>query len=548
MGFGRKLTSTPVRFQASQGLYFFFMLCATLLVLVAPLCTVEIPPLLDYPNHLARYFVLAFHDHMPVLAQMFDMNWDFIPNLGMDLIIPQLMHFMPVALAGKIAISMALWVPLLGVILYHRSLYHRWSVWPLGFTLTSYNFLFSLGFLNFTISLGGALIVAAMWNAGHAKAPLRTMLVCSVGVVVIFFCHLLGMVFLAIVLGAQFATQVFHAWLKNQSLKKSNLTQQFCALSALATLMCFLFLISTQARLIHPKTIWPSLTDRIAVIFAPFFSYSILTAAIIGSIVYTTLYILYRTKHLCIPSHVSLALISTISAALILPFTLNNIAFVSFRFIIMASLLLFAGTDLINARPLLRYSLGGGVCLLVASQLGMVAVRWAQFQPDLVQLHRTVATIPPGARILQVLNRYDPDNTYWNGPAAHRVMQGGQQIDTHLAALVLLDRQAFWPTIFAYATTQPIQIRAPYRALAAPDGFIPNVDDLAMALTIDDATTTNEPNLREWRHNFDYVLLMDGGGRTDPATPYLPQWLKPVSVGDFASLYQVKKSTEIPLK
>ena len=42
-------------------------LCA---VLLAPLLVVDVPPLLDYPNHLARVFVLASLPHDPVLAPL----------------------------------------------------------------------------------------------------------------------------------------------------------------------------------------------------------------------------------------------------------------------------------------------------------------------------------------------------------------------------------------------------------------------------------------------------------------------------------------------
>jgi hypothetical protein len=39
------------------------------LLLVAPLTVVDLPPLLDYPNHLARMLILAAGDADPVLSR-----------------------------------------------------------------------------------------------------------------------------------------------------------------------------------------------------------------------------------------------------------------------------------------------------------------------------------------------------------------------------------------------------------------------------------------------------------------------------------------------
>jgi hypothetical protein len=39
-------------------------------MLLLPLCRADVPPLLDYPNHLAEMFVLKQLPDQPVLAQM----------------------------------------------------------------------------------------------------------------------------------------------------------------------------------------------------------------------------------------------------------------------------------------------------------------------------------------------------------------------------------------------------------------------------------------------------------------------------------------------
>ena len=72
------------------------------LVLLAPLALIDVPPLLDYPNHLARATVLAFGDDDPILSRIYAEHWAVIPNLGTDLVLPPLLHVLPIHLAGRI--------------------------------------------------------------------------------------------------------------------------------------------------------------------------------------------------------------------------------------------------------------------------------------------------------------------------------------------------------------------------------------------------------------------------------------------------------------
>ena len=70
-------------------------------VLLAPLLITDVPPLLDYPNHLARFALLAAARGDPVLGPIFTPHWAIIPNLAADVIVPPLLYLMPVHVAGR---------------------------------------------------------------------------------------------------------------------------------------------------------------------------------------------------------------------------------------------------------------------------------------------------------------------------------------------------------------------------------------------------------------------------------------------------------------
>jgi len=141
------------------------------LVLVVPLLLVGVPPLLDYPNHLARAVVLAFDD--PVLRRIYSPHWAIIPDLGTDLVLPPLLHMLPVHVAGRLVVAAAVLLPVIGTVAYSRADFGVRSWWPLASVLVAYNGTLLMGFLNFVAGAGLALLLAAAWIAWRERYPAR---------------------------------------------------------------------------------------------------------------------------------------------------------------------------------------------------------------------------------------------------------------------------------------------------------------------------------------------------------------------------------------
>src|ERR1051326_7120421 len=107
--------------------------------LLAPLLIADVPPVLDYPNHLARLVLLAAGPHDPVMGRIFTPNWDIIPNLAGDLIGLELLRLMPIHVVGRCLLGGVLLLNLAGVLALHRAWFGRRSFWPLGSCLVAYN-------------------------------------------------------------------------------------------------------------------------------------------------------------------------------------------------------------------------------------------------------------------------------------------------------------------------------------------------------------------------------------------------------------------------
>src|SRR5437667_8554931 len=80
------------------------LVCLTL----SPLLWAAVPPLVDYPNHLARMWILAQNGTVPELAQNYVVAWRLLPNLAMDLIVPALAQIMPLEIAGRLFIALTM--------------------------------------------------------------------------------------------------------------------------------------------------------------------------------------------------------------------------------------------------------------------------------------------------------------------------------------------------------------------------------------------------------------------------------------------------------
>src|ERR1700716_4380363 len=148
------------------------------------------PPLGDYINHLARMHVIATLRSDPDLARFYQVEWQVIPNLMMDLIVPVLQRVMNVYLAGQTYTIMCFVVILSGTMALNRQLYGRWSVLPLIAFALLYNNVFLVGTMNYIFGMGLALWAMTAWVRLREHHLVIRLTVSLLFVLALFFCHL----------------------------------------------------------------------------------------------------------------------------------------------------------------------------------------------------------------------------------------------------------------------------------------------------------------------------------------------------------------------
>jgi hypothetical protein len=104
-----------------------------------PLVWTAVPPLVDYPNHLARMWILVHGAEIPELARNYATHWRILPDLGMDLVVWALSWVMPVEQAGRVFIAVTMLALVGGTVSLHRVLHRRLRIWPIWSVFFIYN-------------------------------------------------------------------------------------------------------------------------------------------------------------------------------------------------------------------------------------------------------------------------------------------------------------------------------------------------------------------------------------------------------------------------
>jgi hypothetical protein len=167
-----------------------------------PLWSVDTPPLIDYPNHLARQYILASLPYSDHLQMFYQADWRVAPYLAMDAIVQGLATLVSVETAGRIFLS--LMFLLLGLAPIVLSLAVQGRVTPIALLglVTLHNETMRLGFVNYMFSIGFALCLLALWIRLRESRLWVRLAVFPVLSTLLFFSHLIGFGIYALLVGA----------------------------------------------------------------------------------------------------------------------------------------------------------------------------------------------------------------------------------------------------------------------------------------------------------------------------------------------------------
>jgi hypothetical protein len=174
-----------LRWQIVMGLF-----VALSVLTVLPIVVSSIPPILDYPNHTARMYILAHLESSAYLARYYRIHWTPLPDLAADAIVPILARIMNAGIAMRIFLAAILIAMAGGCIALHRAVFRRWSLWPLSVFLLLYNRMLLWGFINYLAGLALTLWGLTVWIRLERK-PLAVRIVTGMlFATIIYLAHL----------------------------------------------------------------------------------------------------------------------------------------------------------------------------------------------------------------------------------------------------------------------------------------------------------------------------------------------------------------------
>ena len=507
--------------------------CILLLALVWPLVSVEIPPVLDYPNHLARAYLLHGGKNVAALAQFYAPRWAVIPNLAVDLVLPPLLGVLPTHLAGRLVLGASLLLPLAAVFAYNRALFGRWTLWPLASALVAFNGAFLLGLLNFLLGVAAAFALAALWTRYRERHPPATVAGTAAGVVVVFFCHISALTLLAALMFGYETDRLLSLRGRRQS------TARLAAALAVFIPAILLYALSPTARASGPA-IWNPLIIKLLTLLMPLMNYRLDVDVLTGCALIAFVAVAFWSRWLVVPRSTALAMAVLFVAFIVLPLRLHGATFFDVRFEIMLGYLLFAGVAEHPQLPRRVFAASSlGLLLMIAARIGLLTSIWQQQSAEVAQIRRVIAPVPPGARVLVAQVTVQDAPGFWGRAPAVRSIDGLIAANFNLAALLLIEQHAFFSTLFADPAQQPVTVQPPYRDSAQSDAEWgpPSYGVLTDKLSPENAG--KYPYLAGWRSKFDFLLVMNAGGMPDTAN-FALETLTPLNLGEVAALYRVR--------
>jgi hypothetical protein len=436
------------------------LLLVLCLALLAPLTLADVPPLLDYPNHLARLFALAFVGTDPVLARFYQPHWGIIPNLALDLTVPPLLRILPVHLVGRAVVGLTLLLPVFGAVAYHRALTGRLSYGPLGAVLFVYNGALLRGFLNFIASVGLALLLAAAWVAWRDRRPSLAIVTGAVGAVALFFCHLTGLLLFAILIGGHELLI-----LRTDPFRVAGISRRIAAVIAVFAAPAVLYAVSGLGQMAEAAE-FRSVAGKAHAALMPVMNYlwplDLLTAAFCLAIPALCL----ARRWCAVPLRAAAAIGVLLALFIGLPTAFKGTFDLDTRFIVMAAFVAPAALVPLALPRRAAWAIGIGFLLLFSARMTVVMTVWHDWAGYLAAFRGVIAAVQPGDVVLTARLPRGVENDIWTSVATARRLSDGTVVDSHLPALLLIEHRAWWPFLFDNPSQQPIETREPFRTMA----------------------------------------------------------------------------------
>jgi hypothetical protein len=492
---------------------------ALLMVASIPILTQPLPPLEDYVNHLARMHVIATIDSDPALARFYDIQWQIVPNLMMDLVIPPLAHVMGIYMAGQVFMVTTFALILSGTLALNRALFGRWSLLPLIAAPLLYNYVFLVGVMNYMFGIGLALWATAAWVSLRERAwPLR-LAASTAFVAALFFCHLFALGVYGLALLAIELRRLMIARERSIGLRLLDFMT-----TGLPFLPVLPLLLASPTWQLSGENYWEPLGKFAGLMYIVEVYSDAIAIALIAALAVAAI---WAVRHRLLRFHPVGLMLLVVGGLVYL--ALPRVMFATYladqRLPIALAFLAIACINVDMNYRLARRGFLALVLILLVVRVIEVDANWAALSPTNLEFRDSIKRIKRGSTILV---------TYADRTGGDDVRDLGL---VHAPCIAMIERSALVTTAFTVEGKQVMQVRPAYRdQVDTQDGTPPTIEQIIVAADqhVDDTSTY----WHGWESRFDYVYVLF---TEDDAPNPAPDRLKLVHDGGRFQLYKVLK-------
>ena len=423
------------------------------ILLSVPIFLITVLPSVDFPNHLARVYLLAHWGQLSGAGYnaFYQPHWAILPNLALDLIIIPLAKVLPTFLAGQIFVALSIGITIYGGARLNKAIGGYWSLWCLAPALLVYNRIFTYGFFNFVFGIGLMALALAVHIERRNAKPWSRLWPAILFCLGLFACHLMALAMFAVAAGG-------YALGRDLVGKKSwrKFALDIGLLFAQLLLPLLLLLMGSPTAGEATTMDFRDMSGKLHLLDTVFQTGQNNWDKVFAIVVLLVFIVLWGTKQIKFEKRMvwPLGLVSFVF--LIAPYGFKDAFNVDTRLPLVVAIVAFVSFVPTSKRAAM---LGGLiVCALLGFRAVTTGMHYAAWQKNISQAQADLRLVPAGSMLFQTRNvdsrAFDADG--WDPPAIG------------LDCLLLFDRPVFISNFFTIPTQQPLVRTNAYDNLEPP--------------------------------------------------------------------------------
>lgn len=429
--------------QSSSSRHYWLMFALVCTFLCLPMVSENYAPLVDYPSHLARAYILSQYHNVPIYRRYYVETREILPNLAIETIVPFLLRFVGLVTASKIFLLSIILLFAFGTHALGAAVHGRPTKAAIVCMFFVYNSMLLYGFVNYLFGIGVLCVSLAAWLRWRERWSVLRLLVMGLLIFCAYSAHLTAYVFLGIA--------VFVVGISDPRPRRWRPDFLPLALFIPESVLYMSFHHGAVSRIA-----WGTFRQKIIGGLPLFLTYSHrFDLAFIAACLCILFYIVRYTFLTVVSAPVLNAGLCFLLFYLVCPHYWLGGSPVDSRFVLPAAILIVLSVA-IEASQKTIYVLFSLCLILFAARVGMIWKTWNSMELRIADQVQMLSVLPEGATLYPAIATGDNDSSF-------------RKIDRsfiHLAEMAVIERHAFVPTQPAIPGQQILLFRdpLPYRS------------------------------------------------------------------------------------